>query len=76
MTNPLPKSHAEDLVPAPIVAREFGVTRRTLSRWLIDPGFKFPKPAEINRRLYFRRSELEAYKESLIRKANVVMEVA
>ena len=53
-----------ELVPAPTVATECHVTRRTVGRWLLDENLGFPAPVEINRRLYFRRSELEAWKLS------------
>lgn len=58
---------AERLVPAPTVAEEFGITRRTLGRWFVDTELEFPKPVEINRRLYFRRGDLEAWKISRLR---------
>jgi hypothetical protein len=53
---------AGDLVPSMTVAKEFGVTRRTLGRWFVNPEMGFPAPIEINRRLYFSRSALEAWK--------------
>jgi predicted DNA-binding transcriptional regulator AlpA len=53
-----------ELVPAPTVAAECHVTRRTVGRWLLDENLGFPAPVEINRRLYFRRAELEAWKLS------------
>jgi predicted DNA-binding transcriptional regulator AlpA len=53
-----------ELVPAPTVAAECNVTRRTVGRWLLDEKLGFPTPVEINRRLYFQRSELEAWKLS------------
>jgi predicted DNA-binding transcriptional regulator AlpA len=53
-----------ELVPAPTVATECNVTRRTVGRWLLDDKLGFPTPVEINHRLYFRRSELEAWKLS------------
>jgi predicted DNA-binding transcriptional regulator AlpA len=63
-------SSDERLVPAPAVAIELGVTRRTLGRWFVDPRLEFPKPAEINRRLYFRRAEIEEWKISRLRKSS------
>jgi hypothetical protein len=53
-----------ELVPAPRAAAECNVVRRTIGRWLLDADLGFPAPIEINRRLYFRRSELEAWKLS------------
>jgi hypothetical protein len=49
----------EEMVPAPAVAEEFNITRRTLGRWFVDPKLDFPQPTEINRRLYFPRSSIE-----------------
>ena len=53
-----------ELVPAVTVASEFHTTRRTIGRWFVTPAMGFPQPVEINKRLYFRRSELEAWKLS------------
>jgi predicted DNA-binding transcriptional regulator AlpA len=53
-----------ELVPAVMVAREFSTTRRTIGRWFVTPAMDFPQPVEIKKRLYFRRSELEAWKLS------------
>ncbi len=33
-----------ELVPAPKVAAECNVTRRTVSRWIQDPATAFPAP--------------------------------
>jgi hypothetical protein len=53
---------SEKLVPASVVAAEFGIVRRTLARWIEHPALGFPKPTAINGRWYFRRAELEAWK--------------
>jgi predicted DNA-binding transcriptional regulator AlpA len=53
-----------ELVPAGTVASECHVTRRTIGRWILDPAVGFPPPVEINKRLYFRRGELEGWKLS------------
>ena len=49
----------KELVPATIVAREFGVVRRTLARWLEDDSLGFPKLEIIRSRWYFNRADLE-----------------
>ena len=49
-------------IPTSALARELGVHRRTLARWM-DDGF--PMPKIINGRLYFQRDEIEAWKKSL-----------
>lgn len=38
-----------------------GICGETLRRWQKDPGMNFPKAIKINRRLYFRRSDLEQW---------------
>lgn len=60
-------SDCEILVPAPSVAKEFGITRRTLGRWMKNPALKFPRPTEINNRLFFARRQLEAWKQERVR---------
>ena len=60
----LASSPPEQLAPAPKVAEQFGITRRTLSRWIIDPALLFPRPVEINKRLYFKQHEIDAWKIS------------
>jgi predicted DNA-binding transcriptional regulator AlpA len=53
-----------ELVPARIAAAECHVSRRTIGRWVLDAELNFPAPVEINKRLYFHRAELEAWKLS------------
>lgn len=60
----------ETLVPAADTeAVGLGVGRRTIGRKIKNPPEGFPTPIKINGRLYFRRSELEAYKRRLISEA-------
>ena len=47
------------LVPASALARELGVNRRTVYRWIINEELQFPRPKVICRRLYFPRQEIE-----------------
>jgi predicted DNA-binding transcriptional regulator AlpA len=49
-------------IPAPELAAELGVSRRTLARWLIDVALGFPRPKIVNHRLYFERNSIEAWK--------------
>ena len=49
-------------IPAPQLASELGVSRRTLARWLRDVALAFPRPKIVNHRLYFERSAVEAWK--------------
>ena len=51
-----------ELIPAGTVAAELHRTRRTIGRWILDPTLNFPAPVEINKRLYFRRPQLEDWK--------------
>ena len=64
-----PPSRTAQLTPAPKVAEQFGITRRTLSRWIIDPNLEFPQAVEINKRLYFKQSEIDAWKMQRARRA-------
>jgi predicted DNA-binding transcriptional regulator AlpA len=56
-------------VKAPALARELGVTTRTLLRWLRDVPMGFPRPTKINGRNYSQRSEIEAWKSAAARRA-------
>jgi predicted DNA-binding transcriptional regulator AlpA len=49
-------------IPAPELAAELGVSRRTLARWLRDVALGFPRPKIVNHRLYFERSSVDAWK--------------
>jgi predicted DNA-binding transcriptional regulator AlpA len=55
--------NADDLglLPARRVMARYQVSDRTIDRWLDDPRLKFPRPIVINRRRYFRLSELMAW---------------
>ena len=67
MTNHLQDTGSEALIPAPQLAGELGITRRTLARWLDDPVLGFPQPTRINNRLYFSRSAVEEWKVARLR---------
>ncbi len=61
----------ETLVPLADPAEVgLGVGRRTLGRRVKNPPAGFPTVLRINKRLYVRRSELEAYKAKLIAEAS------
>jgi predicted DNA-binding transcriptional regulator AlpA len=50
------------LIPDPQVARDLGITLRTLFRWDTEhPELKFPKPVYINGRKYRRADQLAAW---------------
>jgi predicted DNA-binding transcriptional regulator AlpA len=63
------------MIPKPNLARELGVSSRTLSRWLADATVEFPRPVAIRNRLYFARASVEAWKAARLR-ASIKMEVA
>jgi predicted DNA-binding transcriptional regulator AlpA len=56
-------------VPAPQLARELGISRRTLARWLREVALGFPRPAIIKNRLYFSRNDIETWKTAAARQA-------
>jgi hypothetical protein len=49
------------LVPARKVQDRYDIVDRTLDRWLANQALNFPKPVIINRRRYWRVSELVAW---------------
>jgi predicted DNA-binding transcriptional regulator AlpA len=51
-------------IPAPELADELGVCTRTLDRWLRDVALAFPRPRCVNKRRYFERNAIEAWKTS------------
>ena len=53
-----------ELVPAPTLARELGIHRRSLARWLDDERLALPRPTKIRQRLFFSREEIEKWKSS------------
>jgi hypothetical protein len=61
------------LVPDPQVAREFGVSLMTLSRWTDDPKMNFPPPIKPSGRAggknFRSRRMLESFKAALVRTA-------
>ncbi|ATQ66886.1 MULTISPECIES: helix-turn-helix transcriptional regulator [Methylosinus] len=59
----------DDLIPKPKLAAEIGRSPRTIARWMADERLNFPKPIKIRERLFFRRSEWEAWKAWQIRKS-------
>jgi predicted DNA-binding transcriptional regulator AlpA len=52
---------SDPLIPAPHLCAEYGINRRTLSRWLDDAGLGLPKPIRIRGRLYFSKLLIEAW---------------
>lgn len=67
-TEPMTR-HPDELVPDPVVWREFGVTSMTLYRWTHDPELNFPPPIKIRNRCFRSRRALEEFKERMMRNA-------
>jgi excisionase family DNA binding protein len=61
---PEPSRPQRSWVPATELAAELGISRRTLARWLRDIALGFPRPRIVNKRLYFERSDIDAWKAS------------
>jgi hypothetical protein len=59
----------DELVPDPIVRREFNITEMTLHRWTNDPALDFPAKIKIRGHNFRSRNALEAFKERQIRTA-------
>lgn len=64
---PLTPQDIDVLIPTSRVADQFGVSQRTLYRWLDDTALAFPKAIKIKTRLYFRLGEIEAWKIQRVR---------
>jgi predicted DNA-binding transcriptional regulator AlpA len=54
-------------LPARLVWTRFGVTSRTLDRWIGDDDLGFPRPMLINKRRYFLLGEIEAWERQQAR---------
>jgi hypothetical protein len=65
---PLP-SDQDQLLPTPAVAKRYGVSTRSISRWGDDPDLGFPKPEVIKLRKYWRVSILRAWDRARILKS-------
>lgn len=52
-------------LPSPQTAKRYGVSDRTLARWIKDPPAGFPTPIKINGRWYWEEGELESYERAL-----------
>jgi hypothetical protein len=67
------KQEDGELIPDRRVADRYGVHPLTILRWTRDEALGFPRPIEINRRLYRRRAELEAWERArVVQRANEV----
>ncbi len=64
-----PDSTLDELVPDPVVAKQFNVSLMTIWRWSHDPDLNFPPAVQIRKRNFRSRRALEAFKAGLIRGA-------
>ena len=55
-------NHPEEVVPRPLVAREFNVCSRSIRRWQQAKIPGFDEPVTINGRVFHRRSKIEQAK--------------
>lgn len=56
----------DSLLPARAVWTRYGVTDRTLARWLEDAKLDFPRPVLINARRYWREADLVEWERSRV----------
>lgn len=66
------KNVQSDFIPKAALARELGISGRTISRWLGDEGLCFPRPIRLRGRLYFHRHAIEKWKMEKLRALAVV----
>ena len=59
----------DELVPDPLVWREFGVTAMTGYRWTHDLALGFPPAIKIRTRNFRSRRALDEFKERITREA-------
>lgn len=55
-----------ELVPDPLLLREFNITLMTLYRWDADKELGFPRAVVIRGKKYRFRQDIEAFKDRLI----------
>lgn len=61
----------DELVPDPVVCREFNISAMTLWRWDHDPelvALGFPPPVIIRKRKFRMRRQLETFKQTMVRR--------
>jgi predicted DNA-binding transcriptional regulator AlpA len=63
VTQSLVDTHS-NLLSARTVRERYGVTGRTLDRWLVRASLAFPQPLRINGRKYWFETELTAWERS------------
>ena len=58
------QGQADPLIPARRAWERFGITPRTLDRWLDDECLGLPRPIVIKSRRYWREADLAAWERS------------
>jgi len=58
------ESHQTTYLPAGAVRARYGVSDMSIWRWLQDEALGFPAPIRINRRRFWKLTELEAWEAS------------
>jgi predicted DNA-binding transcriptional regulator AlpA len=72
-------SDVEVLIPDPQVAKEFGISLMAIWRWDHDPrkaALGWPPKVQLGKRNYRHRSQLEAFKANLLKRALAEREAA
>ena len=59
-----PTNPEDQWVPKPRVAKRYHSCAKTIDRWEDDPKLGFPKSIAINRRRYWRLSELQDWERA------------
>lgn len=57
-------SSSKRKIPVKKVAERFGVTVRTIDRWIVDEDLGFPDPIYINKRRYVDEEQLECWERA------------
>lgn len=60
--------HERGLLSGRAVCQRYGVSSMTVYRWQRDPDLNFPRPVDINGRLYWYVDQLEQFERSRIRR--------
>ncbi len=56
------------------VCERYGITRRTLGRWMVDPEMGFPAPITFNNRHYFDEAQIGEFERRSV--SNIVGKAA
>ena len=65
----LPMNSEQKYLTGPQVRARYGISEMTLWRWLQDSNMQFPIPMVINRRRFFKESEITYWEQARIAKA-------